>query len=992
MSTCDAWQLVKREECAEYKSEGLWYRHKKTGMEVFHLFNDDEENLFAFGFKTLNAASDGAAHVLEHSVLCGSKRYPLKDPFLQLNNQSVKTFLNAMTFPDKTLYPASSMVKADYFNLMAVYGDAVFNPLLSEETFAQEAHRFEVGEAGNVSVQGVVYNEMKGAYSSFDDIVSDYVIRYTFPGTPYAFDSGGDPVDIPSLTLEKLKAFHAEHYGPAHCRLFLYGNIPTETQLEFIETHFLKDLRAQDSSVGGGALHALEQSIYDCSFDKPQTVRASAPAGSGEKGETVLLNWVLGNSASPDSYMQAVLLSEILTGHDASPLTKALMQSGLGEDIAPNTGLECDLARLLFSCGMRGVKKGGEAKIERCINDVLSGLAQNGVSDDDLRAALMSVDFSQREVQRSSGPWSLVLMRRAFRGWLNGTDPFSSLKTRAAFERLKSRIALADGKAYLQTLVKKLFLDNPHRLLLTVVPDEEYDKKREKAYEKQCSSCTLSRDEIEKKQKALHAYQSKDDEKLRSLIPHLKPRDLEKKIDCIHTERTVIADIPAFVHNEAVNGIVYLIAAVPVDELEPELYPFLPFYAQVLTNVGFKGMDWAEAAAKSALITGGFGASVFTSAMTPRAAKLSESGRDSLLGRDWLFLRVKMLAEYATEGVDLLFDCFESPDFSDEKRIKDLALEYRNDFVSSIVPAGHMYALSRCARYFSRSKSVEELWSGLSQLYTAKRIAAMESAETAHLLSTIHEKLRSSGICVNITADKEGLPGTKKALQARLKAYASPKVPSATFCSRLGAEAFLPLGRIENTDESSKNLCVYTLPCETGFAASSFASSAFGTKEAVYESLFAHWFSNNVLWEKIRTVGGAYGAFASADVLERVFAFVTYRDPDPARSLDAFVQCLDESSSARISGDVLERTITGSYSKEVQPRSPSARGFTGFMRSLYGILDEEREEKLNILLSAGSSDLQNAASSLARRAECAKNALICGKYDKSTGIIIPLSV
>ncbi len=190
-------------------------------MEVFHLLNDDEENLFAFGFKTLNASSDGAAHVLEHSVLCGSKRYPLKDPFLQLNSQSVKTFLNAMTFPDKTVYPASSMVKADYFNLMAVYGDAVFNPLLSEQTFAQEAHRFEVDDDGSVSVQGVVYNEMKGAYSSFDGIVSDYAIRFAFPGTPYAFDSGGDPVDIPSLTLEKLRAFHAAHYSPSKCRFFL---------------------------------------------------------------------------------------------------------------------------------------------------------------------------------------------------------------------------------------------------------------------------------------------------------------------------------------------------------------------------------------------------------------------------------------------------------------------------------------------------------------------------------------------------------------------------------------------------------------------------------------------------------------------------------------------------------------------------------------------------------------------------------------------------
>ncbi|MGI5172515.1 insulinase family protein [Treponema sp. OMZ 840] len=982
MSTYDNWDVLQSGRFDEYKSQALWLRHKKTGMEVFHLLNDDEENLFAFGFKTLNASSDGAAHVLEHSVLCGSKRYPLKDPFMQLNSQSVKTFLNAMTYPDKTLYPASSMVKADYFNLMAVYGDAVFNPLLLNEIFAQEAHRFEVDDKGGVSIQGVVYNEMKGAYSSFDGIVSDYAVRFCFPDTAYAFDSGGDPVCIPSLTVEKLRAFHAAHYSPSKCRLFLYGNIPTETQLDFIEERFLSGCREMISATD--TEKSLETGLYTCTFDSPKQLKVFGPAAGGEKGATVLLNWVFGPSSDSRELMEAVVVSELLTGHDASPLTKALLDSGLGEDTAPNTGLECELARLMFSCGMRGVKPENALKIERCIMQVLSDIVQNGIHEDDIKAALMSVDFSQREVQRSSGPWSLVLMRRAFRGWLNGTDPFSSLKTREAFEKIKNRIMSEDGAAYLKALIKKLLIDNPHRLLLTVVPDKAYDKERENAYRMQSASCGQSIDNIRKSQNALRTFQHTDDETLRSLIPHLRPHELEKTIDCIRTEQKDIAGIPVFIHNEAVNGIVYIVAAVPVDILDPSLYPFLPFYAQVLTNVGFKGMNWIQSATKIAHITGGFGASVFTSSMTEWAKKREIVSAQPFIGRDWLFLRLKTLAEYTAEGVNLLFDCFETPDFFDTKRIRDLALEYRNDFMSSVVPAGHGYALSRCTRYFSRPKAVEEIWSGLSQLYTAQHIAAMHTDEISERLQHIHTQLSKAGICVNITADSEGLTPAQNALSARLKNYTPPRF------SAVSDNVFFPLTRIDTYNEDIEKLCVYTAPSETGFAAACLPSSVFGTKKSVYETLFAHWFTNNVLWEKIRTVGGAYGAFAYTDAMEGVFSFLTYRDPDPLRSLDVFIQCLQKSFAADLNQSVLERTITGAYSKEVQPRSPSSRGFTGFMRTLYGIRDEDREKKLDILLSAQASDIRAAAAFFAERMHKIKKSLICGEYKGSTGIIIPL--
>lgn len=1009
MCMCEQWELLKREKMSDYKSTGIHLRHKQTGMEVFHLFNDDEENLFAFGFKTLNNCSNGAAHVLEHSVLCGSKHYPLKDPFMQLNSQSVKTFLNAMTFPDKTLYPAASMVKADYFNLMAVYGDAVFFPLLRPEIFAQEAHRYEIDKNGNLSVQGVVYNEMKGSYSSFDAVVSDFVVQCSLPNTPYAFDSGGDPADIPSLTLEKLKDFHREHYSPSKCRLFLYGNIPTEMQLDFIEKRFLSSFNEKNYAAANtvnGAPGKIEKTISFKPFDKPHTLSLYGPSSSGEKGATVVLNWVLGNAADTDSYMEAVLLSEILVGHDASPLLKALLDSGLGEDIAPHTGLETELPRLMFSCGMRGVKAGNADKIEGCVTDVLQSLAAKGIGAQDVQTAVMAVDFSQREVLRSAGPWSLVLMRRSFRGWLNGADPFSPLKTRAAFERIKSRILSAEGKDYLQTLIKRHFLDNPHRLLLTVTPDLSYDAEREKKYAQSLLTCTQKKEDILKQQQALHTFQQNGDGK-RSLIPHIKPAQLEKTIDRIHTEKTCENGVCLFVHNEAVNGIVYVTAAFPVDILEPSCYPLLPFYAQALTNTGFKGMDWAQAAAKIAHITGGFSASVFTSAASEWAQNERELNCNELLGRDWLFVRVKTLAENAEQGIDLLFDCFETADFSDAKRLHTLALEYRNDFASSVIPAGHEYALSRCACAFSRSKAVEEMWSGLSQLYTAQKIASCKAETLCTELQAMHKKLKTAGIVLNITADDTGLKRARKALAARSAHYSAPAflnksevltlqdfLPFTLIEKKAGAPAqTIRTAQTEQSVQAQQRGCalnVYTAPSQTGFAAACFSASAFGTKKAVYESLFAHWFTNNVLWEKIRTVGGAYGAFAFADSMEKVFSFVSYRDPDPARSLDVFFRCLEKSSDERIQSEVLERAVTGCYSKEVQPRSPSARGFTGFIRALYGIRDEEREQKLDALLSATASDVQKAARALSENAYNAHKSILCGKYTGSTGTIIAL--
>ena len=402
----------------DYHSTALYLRHK-TGLEVMHLVNDEDENLFSFAFRTPNPKGNGAAHILEHSVLCGSERFPLKDPFIRLSNQSVKTYLNAMTYPDRTVFPASSMVKADYFNLMSVYGDAVFFPRLEKEIFMQEAHRLELDEEGKPSIQGVVYNEMKGSYSSFESVASDAAERSLLAGSVYEKDSGGDPLEIPTITHEELVAFHDTWYRPDNCFVFLYGNIPTEEQLDFLQDNFLDRLekkypQALDTEENRKAhVDAHLALVRPDPIQKPLTLYEEGPAGEEESGKnTVLVNWRFGTCPDAERAYEYQVLTGILLNHDGSPLQKALLDSGLGEDTAPQTGLDPSQYECLLTVGLRGVKKGDEEKVQQLIFDTLSDLVKKGIPRNDIDSTLMTMEYSQCEIKRVHGPYALRLALR----------------------------------------------------------------------------------------------------------------------------------------------------------------------------------------------------------------------------------------------------------------------------------------------------------------------------------------------------------------------------------------------------------------------------------------------------------------------------------------------------------------------------------------------------------------------------------------------------
>ncbi|QTQ16490.1 insulinase family protein [Treponema parvum] len=1020
------WTVISVRDIPDCASSGIYLRHKGTGLEVFHLLNDDEENLFAFSFRTPPEDSAGEAHILEHSVLCGSQKYPLKDPFVRLINQSIKTFLNAMTFPDKTVFPASSQVKADYFNLMSVYGDAVFFPRLDPEIFLQEAHRLEIDKNGNYSIQGVVYNEMKGNYSSFDSVAGDAAVKSLFPNTVYSLDSGGDPLIIPNITHAKLKNFHEKYYRTDNCLVFLYGNIPTEEQLDFIEKEFLHRIEKQtfdETEIHSSraqekfSLDAVLSRETVSPFSKPIFVEEKGPSSANNThGATVMENWLLCPSCDLKSYMECIFLSEVICGHDGSPLTRTLLESGLGEDIAPNSGLYSEMHDLMFTVGLRGVESSNIREVERLIFKTLNELSSGEIPKSDIDSALMSVNFANREVRRAGGPYSLVLLRRALRAWNYGKEPADMLLVRETFAKLEEQILSSPG--YVSELIKKYLIANMHRSLVSVIPDEQYAKERS-IFEQtiiELRKKSKMPETVMQENEKLHAFQQKaETEKDIKCLPHLSPSDLPAKIDRIVTKQDYVesknGDIPLFINKEETNGIVYADIAFPLDVISNEDYPLIPLFSIAVTNCGWKGKTWAETAGLTAMHCGGFEATTITSSVPPKCKKSVYTGRDMII------FRVKMLKEKTEDALKLVSDCLCSTDFSDVKRLQDLLNEYRNDLDESVIPSGHSFCAIRAERCVNRSKAVDEVWNGLSQLFEIHKINEVQ--KLTNRFNSMLEKIKKGGTVLHITADDESLkyalPKLKDfvkyaGLTAIGRAPESAKVGIASafsdFSANLnGEQARLiddePTRRVDYTSASGKrkpDIEIFTTRTEVGFSAQAFPASGWLTKESAAETVLAHWLSTTVLWEQLRTIGGAYGAYASSDPIEGTFSFTSYRDPDPLKTAESLLEFLKK-TAVEISGkdgafgkETLKKAVVGCYSKEIQPQSPGGRGFTGFLRCLYGITEKDREHKIKLLFSVTERDVKNALDRLVAQSEKCTKVCITGDAKDSSGKIMLLPI
>ncbi|MDR2759054.1 MAG: insulinase family protein [Spirochaetaceae bacterium] len=987
-------EILELVDLPELEAAGIWARHRKSGAEVFHILNDDPENLFAFGFATIPEDSTGVAHILEHSVLCGSENYPLKDAFLVLAQGSLQTYLNAWTFPDKTLYPASSVNEHDYFNLMAVYGDAVFRPLLSEWTFMQEGHRLLFAPGGGtlprnsgsrpegLQITGVVYNEMKGAYSSPDAYAELWSVKAVLPDTPYALESGGDPESIPNLTWEGLKEFHRTRYAPANCRIFLAGNIPTEKQLAFLDERFLSRLPP------GKAAPPLTRAAP---WDSPRTIRVPCPAGEEQKA-TVFLSWLCGDAADPAETTALSVLTEILLGHDGSPLTRALIESGLGENLAPVTGLENELREILFVAGLRGIKSretlGGQepgAAVEALILGELRRLVREGIPQEDIEAALLSLEFSNREIRRSGGPFSLVWLRRSLRGWLHGKKPWERLLFVPVFTALKEQMSREER--FFESLIQKYLLDNPHRALVILEPELGYLEKKETALtealaEREAALSEEERRTITEKNAELEKFQAQGEaEEILARIPHLSRQDLSGEIETIPRELQDVRGIPALTHGVFTNGIIYGDLAFPLDTLTPADYPWLPFFSNAVVSVGLPGRDYGEVSSLLARTAGGLYAMLHTGSSLADTRSLAlPGGVLDLSGRDWLVYRLKALEGKFLPALDLTRELIREADFSDLRRLRDLVLEMKSDIDASLAPSGHSYASCRSGRRFSRSTAINELWDGLNQIQFVHTLAEMDTAEISRALTSLRDRIAAGGLLLNLSGSGESLPGALRGATERLYSFGPPRPrnPAAG-----DAESFFALIDGKNPPEGNRagaaKAEVFVSPSlQVGFASLALPAVPFLSPAVAAEAALSHWLSTGPLWENIRMRGGAYGVFAHPNNQERVFSFATYRDPSPRRSLEAFGQILGEAAAQRVDEESLVKTIIGTYSRETRPRTGAEKGFIDFFRFLSGIEDFHRERNLRRLIALTAEDIAGAAENLAAHTAEAPVVIISG--------------
>ena len=969
-------------------SQAVYLRHKRCGLEVFHLLNTDEENLFAFAFRTPPENSTGAAHIMEHSVFCGSKRFPQKDPFLQLKKQSVSTYLNAYTAKDRTVFPASSPVRADYFALMAVYADAVFFPLLRRETFLQEGWRLEKGADGEPCIQGVVFNEMKGNYSSFNSSVTDAVGNAGVLAQEYKNDSGGDPLEIPKLSFEEFRRFHRRYYCAANCLVFLYGNIPTEQQLDFLDENVVSRLKTR------GRKYVFHQpSPAPEKQDAQEAEDTIEVQGAAEASPPVsAVVWRIGGSAERENLfvlpMEINFLSELLFGNDSSPVLKALLKRFPGCDASPQTG--CTIHSRFFSAAvaLTGIGKERVHEFSRTVDEALADVLENGIPPEDIERSLMSFDFSIREVKRSPtrGPYSLVLMKWALRAWTYGKNPRQTVLYAESFDDIKRKIE-ADP-AFLMSRIRAFFVDNRQRSVVTVTPSKEWSEKRE-ASEKLLASRLFDAAGEQKTQESLkrmHRFQARaQDERLffmpadRGSSALAGKRHLVNTAEKITTKRTLVEGIPFFSNEESTNGIVYASLSFPVDRLKPADYKFLPLLCACIPDIGTKKNSWERTLSVADRISGNFGSYI-------RCAKVPENRtrkitKDPLIvGREWLSVHFKFFEHKTSEVFAFLAEVIGEVNFGDTDRLATILNGLVSNMNSSIVPNGHFYATLRSCRTLNRACAVHEIKDGLSAVFASRQIQKMPIEDVSKKLKSIYKKITSSGAIFHVTSQKSGIDYCKRQiplLTRRLK-LSFPKEKA-----HASDEQFIRLTELPSTAHLIGEACVadevVLIPGSTAFCAATVSSSGSDDKKIMADTVFAHLSQTAALWSKIRTEGGAYGVFLSVKSSSAVTCFCTYRDPKPFDSLQFFLQQFLHEQREALSEEEIERAVAGVYSDEIEPYVPSTRGGTGLMRKLYGGSPDSDRKRIDALLSLEKVDVEKAAERYAKSSVIGRKVVICSQ-------------
>jgi len=924
--------LIQEQEIPELNATVRYYIHKKTGARLLSVINDDENKVFSINFRTPPKDSTGVAHILEHSVLGGSEKYPVKEPFVELLKGSLATFVNAFTYPDKTCYPIASQNLQDFYNLIDVYMDAVFHPLISEQTLMQEGWHYELNDPSEpLTYKGVVFNEMKGAYSSPDGVLETVIINSLFPKHVYGVDSGGDPRHIPDLTYENFKAFHASYYHPSNSFIFFYGNDDPDKRLKLMEEYLkpYKKIKVKSSI-------PLKKP-----FKRSKKVQYTYDAGQDtdiKKKHYLTVNWVLPDISDPVLNFSFRIMSNILIGTPASPLKKALLDSGLGEDLA-GIGLEADVRQIIFSVGLKGTRARDAKKIETLIIDTLETLVREGIDPDMIASAMNTVEFRLRENNTGSFPRGISLMLRSLTTWLHDDDPFKLLAFEASLKAIRAR--LTNDKLYFEKLIATHLLDNQHRTILRLKPDPEFASRFEEDEKARLAKVreSLTEEQIKgivENTKALKKRQeTPDTEEALATIPVLKLQDLEKQSRTIPIEVMDVQNTKVLYHDLFTNGIVYLDLGFDLHALPIDLLPLTDVFARALVEMGTETEDYVKLSQRIGKSTGGIHGSGVTSTVI--------GSRESVAK---LMLRGKSTVSQSSELLNILKDILLTTKFDNRERLKQIVLEEKAGLESMIVPNGHVFVNQRLRAKLGESGWVQDQMSGIGYLFALRDLEKAIDKKWASVLEKL-EKMRDALVnrnvmLCNVTVDASNWDAFKPQLDSFLTALPANDIK------------LVPFG--VQPDKVKEGL---TIPAQVNYVGKGANLYDLGYEQDGSALVVNGYLQMAYLWEKIRVQGGAYGGFSSFDDTSGAFTFLSYRDPNVASTIEnydkagVFLKGLD---SSRLSESELTKAIIAAIGDLDAYQLPDAKGYTSMMRYLTHRTDEMRQKMREEVLSTNGED------------------------------------
>ncbi|XP_047018440.1 presequence protease, mitochondrial isoform X2 [Ictalurus punctatus] len=918
--------------------------HDVTGAQYLHTARDDSNNLFSVQFRTTPMDNTGVPHILEHTVLCGSRRYPCRDPFFKMLNRSLSTFMNAFTASDYTMYPFSTQNAKDFQNLLSVYLDAVFFPCLRELDFWQEGWRLEnehpTDPSSTLMFKGVVFNEMKGAFSDNERVFAQHLQNKLLPDHTYSVVSGGEPLAIPDLSWEQLKDFHATHYHPSNARFFTYGDMPLEQHLKQIQEEALCKFQRTETNTAVPA-----QNRWDVPREAHVTCSPDALAPDAAKQNTLCVSYLLGDITDTFEAFTLSFLSSLMISGPNSPFYKTLIERKIGTDFSSVVGYDGSTREASFSIGLQGIAEEDMENIKQIISQTIDDIIEAGFEEERIEGLLHKIEV---QMKHQSTNFGLALVSYLASCWNHDGDPVQLLKIS---ENVSSfRQCLQDNPHYLQDKVQHYFKDNTHRLILSMSPDAQYMEKRNKAEQEKLQQKVQALTDADYKdiyEKGLQLLSEHSKIHDTSCLPALKVSDIEPTIPHTSVQLGTAGGVPVQYCEQPTNGMVYFRAMCNLNTLPEDLKIYVPLFCNIITKLGCGKLDYRQQAQKMELKTGGM-------SVTPQAIS---STADLDMYEQGIFLTSCCLERNLADMFHLWSDIFNCPHFDDEERLRVLVMMSAQELSNGISYSGHIYAMTRAGRSLTPTADLYETFTGMDQVRFMKRIAEMPDLTSVlrklprikrHLLnpdnmrcainSTPQKMADAAGelerFVYSIASNKKGRKSVRAVIAER---PLDPQAPAGSVAScNLVSEAHFKPCQMKT---------YFEFPFPVYFVSECVRTVPFTHEDYASLCILGRMMTAKFLHAEIREKGGAYGGGAKIGG-DGLFAFYSYRDPNCSQTLEVFRSGVEWAQDGRFTQQDVDEAKLSIFSIVDAPVAPSDKGLGLFMNGITDEMKQAHRERL----------------------------------------------